>query len=78
MTPPAPTRMYDQGPLRQFSTERFQGGVPYSGGLFTGYAGAFVCASCRLQVPRVLYVMAIGDWVCRDCATASRRAGTTA
>jgi hypothetical protein len=74
---PEPTRMYDQGPIRLFSTERFLGGVPYHGGQFTGYVGLFVCAECRLEVPRVLFVMTLGDWACRDCSSAWKRAAAS-
>jgi hypothetical protein len=73
---PEPTRMYYGGPLRLFSTERFLGGIPYHGGEFTGFSGMFICAQCRIEVPRVLFERA--DWICRDCSAAWKRAGRTA
>ena len=68
---PAPIRLYFDGPLRVFSTEPFQGCVPYAGGDLRGYAGCFVCALCRQEVHRVLF--AEDDWICRDCRTAALR-----
>jgi hypothetical protein len=73
VTTPAPIRLYFDGPLRVFALEPFQGCVPYAGGDLKGYAGLFVCAQCRKEVPRVLFSMALGDWLCRDCETAAKR-----
>lgn len=72
--PPVATKLYPDGPTRLFSTERFLGAVPYSGGFLKGYVGAFVCGQCRIEVVRVLYSMLAGAWLCRDCETAWRRA----
>lgn len=66
LTMPEPTRMYFDGPLRLFSTERFLGAVPYSGGDLKGYAGLYVCSSCQARTPEVI---ARGrEWVCKSCA----------
>ena len=73
MTAPTPKRTYDGGPIRMFSEQPFLGGVPYSGGAFNGFAGTYVCACCRFEVNRVFYER--GDWICRGCVTAWKRAG---
>ena len=73
MPRPEPTRTYYSGPLRMFCTQPFPGSVPYSGGSLKGFAGLFICTGCRGEVPRVLWSMAMGDWICRDCDTAAKR-----
>lgn len=71
---PTPTRLYPDGPVRLFSTDRFLGGTPYNGGSLRGFVGQFVCGQCKLEVPRVLFSLLAGDWLCRDCETAWKRA----
>ena len=72
-TEPKPTRVYEGGPTRMFSTQRFQGGIPYSGGGLYGYAGLFICARCHSETPRVLFTQSVNDWCCRDCDSLARR-----
>jgi hypothetical protein len=68
---PAPVRLYFNGPLRLFSTERFQGAVPYAAGDLKGFAGAFLCELCRFECHRVLWFESA--WLCRDCRSAALR-----
>jgi len=66
VTTPQPTRMYYGGPIRMFSSERFLGAVPYSGGDLKGYAGLFVCGVCQARTPQV--ITRGHEWVCKPCA----------
>jgi hypothetical protein len=65
---PVPTRMWQNGPCRLFSTERFLGAVPYSSAGLKGYAGAYLCSRCRKQTHKVLGNFGDDSWICEACA----------
>ncbi len=57
-------RMWNGGPLRQFSEGRGTASwTAYDGG---GYAGSYICDSCSEAVLG-LYLAIPGIWVCADC-----------
>ena len=57
-------RMWENGPLRQFSMTRPSAGwTPYDTG---GYVGCYVCDECHKAVSGV-YESGASRWVCADC-----------
>ena len=57
-------RMWNGGPLRQFSEIRGASGwTPYDGG---GYAGSYICDGCKEAVVGV-YRAKDGLWYCAGC-----------
>jgi hypothetical protein len=61
-------RMWDGGPLRQFS-ERQAGGhyVAYSSPILTGYAGSYVCDRCKRPCSGVYLAGPAKSWLCGPC-----------
>ena len=56
-------RMWEGGPVRQFSESRTKGGwMPLNSG---GFAGPYVCSRCHSAVSGV-YGPTQG-WICADC-----------
>ena len=70
-----PTQLYPGGPVRLFSTTRFQGqgSIPYSDGKRKGFIGLYLCTACggpTLRVlarrkPMALFVVRDALWVGR-------------
>jgi hypothetical protein len=62
-------RMWEGGPLRQWSdTRQTSGGwLYYTNSQMTGYAGSYVCDECRQSTPGVYYVSSVKKWLCRAC-----------
>jgi hypothetical protein len=73
MMEPEIIRMYNGGPLRLFSQDRFLGGVPYRDSIRTGFAGNYICSTCRRHTPWVIATS--GEWVCRSCVLSMQRQG---
>lgn len=61
-------RMWDGGPLRQFS-DRQAGGhyVAYSSPILTGYAGSYACDRCKRPCAGVYLVRPAKSWLCGGC-----------
>ena len=64
-------RMWDGGPLRQWSATRplNAGGnwVRYQSRDLDGYAGAYVCDGCRMPCRGVYFVQRVSKWLCKAC-----------
>jgi hypothetical protein len=61
-------RMWEGGPLRQFSKTQAKGHyVAYSGHFLTGYAGSYVCDQCRKPCAGIYYAKACQSWLCGGC-----------
>jgi hypothetical protein len=73
MNQPRIQRMWQHGPCRLFSEQRFQGAVPFSGGGLKGYAGPYICSGCQRQTHKVLGNFGGDDWVCEDCVSRYRK-----
>jgi hypothetical protein len=58
-------QMWENGPLRKFSRERFSGGISYESPNLSGFAGSFVCAKCENCCDGVY--QAPGGWICGGC-----------
>jgi hypothetical protein len=58
-------QMWENGPLRKFSRERFSGAISYESRNFSGFAGSFVCAECESACDGVY--QAPGRWICERC-----------
>jgi hypothetical protein len=72
-------RMWDGGPLRQFSETQASGHyIRYSGRFLTGFAGAYVCDRCRRPCGGVYltYLSETGqEWLCGGCKNQKQRCG---
>jgi hypothetical protein len=66
---PRPTQLYPGGPVRLFSTTRFQGqgSIPYSDGKRKGFIGLYLCTACGGPTLRVL--AGANQWRCLLCVT---------
>jgi ribosomal protein L37AE/L43A len=63
--------MGPHGPLRMFSTIRFNGSMFYESRDWNGYAGMYVCDQCLEPSP--MGVMRVGEiWTCGGCRTQSK------
>ena len=61
-------RMWNGGPLRQFSGTKLSGHyVAYSSPILTGYAGSYVCDECQRPCAGVYFVRPVGVWLCGTC-----------
>jgi hypothetical protein len=61
-------RMWNGGPLRQFSdTQAKSHYIAYSGRFLTGYAGSYVCDRCRRPSPGVYLFKETHQWLCGGC-----------
>lgn len=54
--------MWQAGPLRQWSEDRFLRAIPYAKG---GYVGRYVCKTCKKRVFGVYEP----QWLCSACRT---------
>jgi hypothetical protein len=68
-----PTRMWEEGPLRHFSVERFPNSISYESPTLTGYVGTYVCERCATSAPGVYRLVHAENglnrvsWVCSSC-----------
>lgn len=61
-------RMWEGGPLRQFSNKQAKSHyIAYSARFLKGYAGSYVCEGCLTPCPGVYRVEPLGIWVCGGC-----------
>jgi hypothetical protein len=58
-------QMWENGPFRKFSRERFSGAISYQSPTFSGFAGSFVCARCESTYDGVYQTS--GRWICGGC-----------
>lgn len=73
---PATRRMWEGGPLRQFSeTEAKSHYIAYSGPFLTGYAGSYVCDRCLRPSAGVYIVKEQHSWLCGKCKGQLRLSG---
>lgn len=63
-------QMWENGPFRKFSRERFSGAISYESPTFSGFAGSFVCAKCESACDGVY--QATGRWICGECRSRKR------
>jgi hypothetical protein len=69
-------RMWERGPLRQFSeTQAKSHYVAYSGPFLTGYAGSYICDQCHGPCAGVYFVKETRNWLCGGCKEKLRRSG---
>jgi hypothetical protein len=69
-------RMWEGGPLRQFSeTQANSHYIAYSGPFLTGYAGSYVCDQCQRPCAGVYFIKEIRKWLCGGCKKKLRRSG---
>ena len=69
-------RMWEGGPLRQFSeTEAKSHYVAYSGPFLRGYGGSYVCDRCQRPCAGVYLVRETHKWLCGGCKREPRRSG---
>lgn len=61
-------RMWEGGPLRQFSKTQVKSHyVGYSGPFLKGYAGSYVCDLCLLPSAGVYFLRPQRSWLCGKC-----------
>jgi hypothetical protein len=63
-------RMWEGGPLRQFSDSNTRpkgkgSWMAYSSPILTGWTGSYVCDECRVPVAGVYRVVSL--WLCSGC-----------
>jgi hypothetical protein len=69
-------RMWDGGPLRQFSRAQASSHyVGYSGPFKTGYAGSYICDRCQGASAGVYLATEAHKWLCGPCKDQNRRSG---
>ena len=67
-------RMWESGPLRQFSdTQAKSHYVAYSGPFLTGYAGSYVCDRCGRSFAGAYRVSSTQEWLCPNCSRGKLR-----
>jgi hypothetical protein len=61
-------RMWEGGPLRQFSSKQAKSHyVGYSTPFLTGYAGSYICDLCQVPCSGVYRVLPLEKWICGGC-----------
>src|SRR5215813_7051044 len=69
----ATRRMWNGGPLRQFSNTQAGGHyIAYSSPILKGYAGSYVCDGCQEPCAGVYLVRPLEIWLCGACKKGSR------
>lgn len=72
-------RMWEGGPLRQFSTEANRPAtgkwISYDNPALNlaGYAGCYVCEGCERSVDGVYYAQGAQKWLCGACKESVRK-----
>jgi len=64
-------RMWEGGPLRQFSADRVGSWTPLDTG---GYGGQYICDTCKNPVSGIYEAVDGNGWQCSDCKGVAAKA----
>jgi hypothetical protein len=69
----AAVRMWEGGPLRQFSETSISGRTQYQSHWRSGFAGRYICDECQKPVVGVTLSKGSSTWCCADCGSRPER-----